>query len=218
MPDSKRRSFVLSFDSIREFDKAFEREDGQTGVFFPSVQASVGQQASIRADVKGLPSPIYLEGVVAWRRLRPGGRSLPPGVFVNLTDRDRSRLNGIIDYFASHTKGKERRRANRFPLFAAASYSTAQGEFPSEVRNISEGGVFLRCMGPLLAIGTAFPVTIFLEGDNARGVSLTGRVAWLDMFENSKGMGVVFDQGQSGHRQVSKAIKRIKKDLKRLSQ
>jgi hypothetical protein len=217
MSESKRRSFFLSFETVREFDQAFEREDGQTGIFFPSVQASVGQQACIRAVIEGLPAPIYLEGVVAWRRLRPGGRSLPPGVFVNLTDRDR-RLNGIIDYFATQTVGKERRRNNRFPMFASAPYTTAQGEYPSEVRNISEGGVFMRCMGPLLSVGASFPVTLFLEGDNSRGVSLTGRVAWLDMFQNSKGMGIVFEQGQSGQRQVSKAIKRIKKDLKRLSQ
>ena len=113
-------------------------------------------------------------------------------------------------------KGKDRRSEQRYPLFASATYATSTGEFSSETRNISSGGVYLRCQGPLLSVGARFPVTLHLEGEHSRGVKLNGRVAWLDLFEESKGMGVIFDQGQSGIKQVQRAIKRISRDLKRL--
>lgn len=217
MPDSNRFHFQLSFDSAKEFDAAFERKGEATGVFFGSAREhEVGSRVIIRVEVKGAPSPIYLEGMVAWRRARSGGPRLPKGVFVALTDRERARLDGVVKFLRSAARGKDRRTDQRYPLFADATYATATGEFPSETRNISAGGVYLRCQGPLLSVGARFPVTLHLEGGLSRGVTLNGRVAWLDLFEDSKGMGVVFDEGQASIKHVHRAIKRIKRDLKRL--
>lgn len=217
MPTSDRFHFTLSFDSAREFDAAFERKGEDTGMFFASGREhEVGSRVIIRVTVKAAPAPIYLEGMVAWRRARSGGAGLRKGVYVALADRERARLDGIVKFLHSAAKGKDRRCDQRYPLFASASYTTASGEFSSETRNICTGGVYLRCQGPLLSVGARFPVTLHLEGDHSRGTTLSGRVAWLDLFDDSKGMGVIFDSDQSGIKQVQRAIKRIERDLKRL--
>ena len=97
-------------------------------------------------------------------------------------------------------------------------YRTAKGKFRSEIRDISKGGAFLRCTGPLLSVGATFPVTLYLEGDSDRGVEVDAQVAWLDMFDDPKGMGVVFKRGRSALKNVARTIKRIEQDLKRLAE
>lgn len=217
MPTTDRFHFALSFNSAKEFDTAFERKGEDTGMFFASGREhGVGSRVIIRVTVKAAPAPIYLEGMVAWRRARSGGAGLRKGVFVALVDRERARLDGIVKFLRSAAKGKDRRSEQRYPLFAKATYATATGDFSSETRNISSGGVYLRCQGPLLSVGARFPVTLHLEGDHGRGTTISGRVAWLDLFDESKGMGVIFDPGESGIKHVQRAIKRIARDLKRL--
>ena len=144
---------------------------------------------------------------------------MPKGIFVQLFDRERARLRGIIDFLRANLSGssKERREYQRYPLFADAEYATAQGIFSSEIRNISLGGVYLRCMGPLLSMGARFPVTIYLGGSTSKGIVLQARVAWVDMFDEDKGMGVLFDEGQSELRAINRSIKRIKSHLATLA-
>lgn len=213
------QSFYLSLESVKAFGQTFENKgEEETGCFFPTARKiSVGQPALVCVTIKTVRSPVYLEGIVAWRRVRSGGPKMPQGVFVKLLDRDRARLDGIVRFLQSSTKGKDRRRHQRYPVFARAVYLTAQGEFSSETRNLCEGGAFLRCMGPLLSIGARFPITLFIKGDQTRGVELQAQVAWIDLFSDSKGMGVVFERDQPELKQVLKAVKRIRSDLDRLA-
>lgn len=215
MPKDDIRKFFLFFDTVHEFGQGFERSDGQMGVFFQSTRALLGQAALIRVAVRSMPLPIFLEGVVALRRLKSAGPDLPPGVVINLTDRDRSRVDGIVGYHASKAENKDRRETPRIPVFASAKYKTAKGEFQAQVRSLSEGGAFLRCQGPLISIGAPLDCTLFLGGEDVPGVSMTGRVAWIDMFDSSKGLGVMFDPGQRGLVKVGKHIELRIKDLQR---
>jgi Tfp pilus assembly protein PilZ len=218
MSEQDVQQFALSLDSVQAFDQTFARQGEDTGCFFPTARKiSVGQKACIRVTIQKVSAPVYLHGFVAWRRVRSGGPAMPQGVYVRLGDRDRARLDGIVRFLQSGAKGKDRRRSQRFPVFAKATYQTAQGQFQSETRNLSEGGVFLRCMGPLLTIGARFPITLYLKGDDAKGFALHARVAWIDLFTDSKGMGVVFDQDQPELKQIGKAIKRIQNQLKHLA-
>jgi len=155
-----RVTLSLNLNSVRELDGAFERKGENTGHFFSVTSGvRVGSKVFIRVHIQGLDFPVFLEGVVAWRRVQNAGPSMRRGIFVQLRDRERARLDGIVKFFQKKTRGpRERRRFQRFPLFADAEYSTAQGVFGSEIRNISEGGVYLRCLGPLLSIGARFPV------------------------------------------------------------
>jgi hypothetical protein len=90
------RTFSLTFDSVSDFDKAFARQGSDTGYFFRTTKTiAVGQRACIRVLIRSGGNPFFLEGVVAWRRVRPGGPDMPPGVYVNLVDRDRARLDEI---------------------------------------------------------------------------------------------------------------------------
>ncbi len=219
MIDQDRQEFSLAFDSAGEIDRAFDRKGEESGFFFQGEQkVPVGRRACIRLEFEGFKTPLYLEGTVAWRRVRAGGPDMPVGVFVNLDARDRLRVDGLIRYLGSGSKAKERRRTQRYPFFASAVYRTAKGKFRSEIRDISKGGAFLRCTGPLLSMGATFPVTLYLEGDSDRGVEVDAQVAWLEMFDDPKGMGVVFRRGRSALKNVARTIKRIEQDLKRLAE
>ncbi len=211
----KRVTLSLNFQSVKELDQAFERKGENTGHFFPITSGiKVGSRVLIRIHLKGLDFPVYLEGVVAWRRVQNAGPTMRRGSFVQLPDRERARLDGIVKFLDKSSSGsRERRRFQRFPLFADAEYSTAQGVFGSEIRNISKGGVYLRCLGPLLSIGAKFPVTMYLEGNSSKGVVVNSKVAWIDMFDEDQGMGLLFDQDQPELKAVEKSIKRIKKQL-----
>ncbi len=210
-----RVTLPLSFDSVKEFDEGFERKGENTGHFFSITSGvRVGQRVFIRIHIKGLEFPIFLEGVVAWRRVQNAGPSMRRGIFVQLLDRERARLDGIVTFLRKDARGtRDRRRFERLPLFTDAEYATAKGVFKSEVRNISQGGVYLRCLGPLLSIGAKFPVTLYLDGKSSKAVVLQSRVAWIDMFDDNKGMGVLFDKDQPELKAVGRSIRRIKKQL-----
>lgn len=214
-----RVTFSLNFNSVKEFDDAFERKGEKTGHFFAiSSSVKVGSKVFIRVHIKGLDSPVFLEGIVAWRRIQNAGPSMRRGIFVQLMDRERARLEGIIKFLGKNSSDyRERRHYQRYPFFADAEYSTAQGTFGSEIRNISKGGVYLRCMGPLLSVGAKFPVTLYLEGKPSKGIVLNSRVAWIDLFDEDKGMGVLFDKDQSELKAIGKSIKRIQKQLVKLA-
>ena len=145
------REFLATFNSIQEFDKAFERKGAETGLFFQSVrQTKVGEIVWIRVSIKGTSEPLYLEGKVVWRRVRAGGKDYPAGTFVGLVERERAHLDAIVRYLKAGEQRKERRHSQRFPVFMPASYATSKGEFRCETRNLSSDGAFLRCGGPLL--------------------------------------------------------------------
>jgi Tfp pilus assembly protein PilZ len=211
----KDRQFFLSFESPQAFDAAFERKGSETGFFFHSAGSlSVGDRVILMVHVKSVNNPVFLEGKVIWRRLRPGGPNLPAGVFVGLVDRDRARLDGIVKYLESPGKA-ERRKYTRFPVNFEAIYSTSKGEFSSRIRNLSVSGAFLRCAGPLLTVGARFPIVLRTDEEKHKEIALNVRVAWLDFFEDTQGMGVVFIRGQSHLKKVRRLIETFEKNLKK---
>jgi hypothetical protein len=210
------QDFILSFNSIHEFAMTFDLQRDDTGAFISmnGSSAAVGQDARIKVVIDGFLLPFYLTGFVAWRRLRSGPQ-LPSGVYIKLNERERSRLGGIINHFKTSKQLAERRKSPRFPLIAGGVYETAKGNFVSETRDISKGGVFIECDGPLISVGARFPVVLYLDGQTAKGIQLHAQVAWIELFDESKGMGLIFERGQSGIKQVYRALKRIDKQMKK---
>jgi hypothetical protein len=140
---------------------------------------------------------------------------MPSGVFIALVDRDRARLDSIVRYLRSAQSRNSKRAHPRYPVLIPAKYRTSKGEFPSETRNLSRGGAFLRCKGPLLTVGAKFPVILYLDGEGGKGISLKAKVAWIDYFEDTQGMGVMFDPGQSQLKKVHRLLDRFEKNLRK---
>ena len=208
--------FFLTFDSVEDFDRAFERKGPDTGLFHRTVRAfAVGDRLSIIVTIKGAQGMVSLEGRVLWRRIRSGVPKMPAGVFIALVDRDRARLDSIFRYLRSSTHLKEKRTDPRYPVLLPAKYQTSKGEFQSETRNLSRGGAFLHCKGLLLTVGAKFPVILFLDGEGGKGISLNAKVAWIDYFEDTQGMGVVFDPGQSRLKKIHRLLDKLEKNLRK---
>lgn len=211
----KEHQFHLIFDTAAEFDDTFKRRGAETGLFFKSGRAlAVGDKVTIQISVKGIHGPVFLEGRVIWRRHRSGGSEMPAGFFIGLVDRDRARLDAIVKFFKS-PKEKDRRQHLRFPVNIKATYNTSKGSFKSEIHNLSRGGAFLRCLGPLLTVGARFPLDLFLDEHGGKSVPLDVRVAWIDFFEDTQGMGVVFIKGQSQLKKVIRLIGNLERNLKK---
>jgi len=202
---------VLSFDSVDEFQEALHRQPNQVGFFVPSTRRfQVGERVGMNVAISGISSPVFLEGRVVWRRTQAGGSDMPAGCFIELVQRDRARLDGIISFLRNGGTG-ERRRQRRFPASFRAIYRTAKGDYVSEVRNISVGGAFLRCSGPLLTVGAKFPVVLYPSDGDTKGLEIKARVAWIDYFEDTQGMGISFLDGQSELRKVKRFVNDFEK-------
>jgi Tfp pilus assembly protein PilZ len=213
--DIKHR-FWLTFDSVDEFERILERKQPDVGIFHRTLRAfAVGDRLSILVNIKGIDGIVSLEGRVLWRRIRSGGPKMPAGVFIALVDRDRARLDSIVRYLRSPSPPKQTRAHPRYPVLVPAKYQTSKGEYQSETRNLSRGGAFLRCQGPLLTVGAEFPMVLFLDGEGGKGTSLKARVAWIDYFEDTQGMGVMFDPGQSQLKKLHRLLDRFEKTLRR---
>jgi Tfp pilus assembly protein PilZ len=207
--------FFLSFDSAIEFDKAFERKGEDTGIFFRSTRPlKVGEPVAIIISVKGINTPATLEGRVVWRRAKAGGEEMPAGVFVGLVARDRARLDALVRYMTASQNRQDRRKHFRHPALLPATYRTNKGEFRSETRNISRGGAFLRCLGPLLTVGARFSLTLYLEGEKGKATALDVQVAWIDYFEETKGMGVEFAGKRGQRKKIERFVDTLEKSLK----
>ena len=208
--------FWLTFDTVDEFERVMERKGGDIGIFHKTLRAfAVGDRLSILVTIKGAEGMVSLEGRVLWRRIRSGGPKMPAGVFIALVDRDRARLDSVLRYLRSNKPNKQNRLHPRYPVLLPAKYQTSKGEFNSETRNLSRGGAFLRCKGPLLTVGAKFPVILFLEGESGKGIPLNAKVAWIDYFEDTQGMGVMFDPGQSQLKKVHRLLDKFEKSLRK---
>jgi Tfp pilus assembly protein PilZ len=208
--------FLLTFDTVDGFEQALTHDGPDTGIFHKTLRAfAVGDRLSILVTIKGAEGIVSLEGRVLWRRIRSGGPQMPAGVFIALVDRDRARLDSIVRYLKSNKPNKQTRAHPRYPVLLPAKYQTSKGEFPSETRNLSRGGAFLRCNGPLLTVGAKFPVILFLDGEAGKGTSLNAKVAWIDYFEDTQGMGVMFDPGQSQLKKVHRLLDKFEKSLRK---
>jgi hypothetical protein len=65
-----------------------------------------------------------------------------------------------------------------------------------------------------LSVGARFPVVLYTEGIDGKGTPLSVQVAWIDLFEDTKGMGVGFIRSQAGLKQVGQVVKRLEKELR----
>ncbi|HUU02606.1 MAG TPA: PilZ domain-containing protein [Myxococcota bacterium] len=210
----KNRKLFLPFATVAEFDKALDRSGADTGFFLEGFRSlSIGEQVTIVISVKGSPGQVFLEGRVIWRRARSGGRKMPSGVFIGLIERDRARIDGIFKFLKSPGT-RERRMHQRFHVDLDASYRTSKGAFPSSVSNLSRGGAFLRCMGPLLTVGARFPLELRPRREKTDKIPLNVRVAWIDYFEDTQGMGVVFVKGQPQLKKVQRLVDGYEKIMK----
>jgi len=208
--------FWLTFDTVDDFERTMEHKGSDVGIFHKTLRAfSVGDRLSILVTIKGAEGMVSLEGRVLWRRIRSGGPKMPAGVFIALVDRDRARLDSVLRYLRSNKPNKQLRAHPRYPVLLPAKYQTSKGEFSSETRNLSRGGAFLRCKGPLLTVGAKFPVILFLDGEAGKGTSLNAKVAWIDYFEDTQGMGVMFDPGQSQLKKVYRLLDKFEKSLRK---
>ncbi|HOX45169.1 MAG TPA: PilZ domain-containing protein [Myxococcota bacterium] len=216
MAEQSALEVALDFGDVDDFEGAIERNGAETGFFFQSAQSvQVGQRMTLKVTIRGISTAVFLDGIVAWRRLRSAGAGLPAGMFVVLSDRDRARIDGLLRYLRGGGARSERRKQPRFPILLEASYRTAKGSHRSETRNLSESGAFLRCSGPLLTVGAAFPVRLFLDGSGGKPVEIVAHVAWIDPFEDTKGMGIRFAEDQPALKRVAQLVKRFASDLQR---
>ncbi|RME25076.1 MAG: hypothetical protein D6806_08560 [Deltaproteobacteria bacterium] len=209
------KTLLLSFSQPEEFEKLVHSQPGQAGIFVDGLKRfNVGERVKITVTVAGINTPVYLDGLVVWKRNR-GTEKQPVGTFIELLPRSRARLNSIIQFLKSRG-AHERRRQRRYPISIRAIYKTAKGDYSSEVCNLSMGGAFLHCFGPLLSVGAKFPVVLLPQGKESSKLELMARVAWIDLFEEAQGMGVAFLEGQSGLKKVKKIINEYEKKLKQV--
>jgi Tfp pilus assembly protein PilZ len=207
--------FFLTFESAEDFDRSLERRGEDTGFFFPSTRPlKVGTRVTISVSIKGIKKPVFVTGRVVWRRHRSGGKNLPVGLFVALMDRERARLDALVEYLADAPQAKDKRKHFRYPIILPARYRTAKGEYDSETRDLSRGGAFLRCMGPLLTVGSPVSIMLFLDGKEGKGLPVEAQVAWIDYFDETKGMGVQFQRG-AAVRKIGRFLDQYEKDLKK---
>jgi Tfp pilus assembly protein PilZ len=209
----REHEFTLVCAAVEDFEKALPNKGPETGLFFPlSRQVKVGDRAMIRVSIRGFADPLFLEGRIRWRRVKPGGPRLPAGIFVGLVERERSHLDAMVKFLKEGRSRAERRKHPRFPVDIRASYGTSKGFFDAEMMNVSKAGAFLRCLGPLLSVGVRFPVKVNLGDKNDPLVQLNAQVAWIDLFEDTKGMGIGFIRGQSELREIERIVKLASKD------
>ena len=209
----KEQRFFLTFQSVDEFERVMEGIGPSGGIFFKSTRPlSAGKQVSIVTRIKGIADPVFLRGVIVSRRVRTGGPNLPAGVYVRLTDRDRARIGRVVRYLKS-AKIRMQRIHPRYPLTIPAKYSTSEGEIESCTLNISQGGVFLHTTGPLLTTGARFSLVLYPKGEEGKPLRVDARVAWIDYFESTKGMGVAFTSGQGRLKRIQRLISGYEKRL-----
>ena len=213
---SERESkLFLPFDSVDDFVKELGDNQDELGFFVKSKSSlGVGKRVSIVASVMGTKSLVFLEGTVLWQRHRSGGPKLPSGIFVGLVDRDKARLDSILKYLK--TEGKiEQRTSPRYPISLPSAYYTSQGAFSSHVKNLSVGGAFIKCDGPLFTVGTRSPLQIYLKGERVKGLTVETQVAWLDYFDETKGMGLAFIAKQPQLETIKFLVEKYERELKK---
>ncbi|MBW2701354.1 MAG: PilZ domain-containing protein [Deltaproteobacteria bacterium] len=211
----KSEVFSVIFPSVEAFRNAFLGKGEDRGVFIRTQRAvTVGHKVQLRLGIEGRPQRIPFLGTVTRRRAKSGGVNLPAGLFVTLSEMDADRLDGIARFFDLSEQIRERREHERLPLLVSARYSTAKGEFDSFTRDLSRGGAFLRCKGPLMEVGARFPLRLYLLGAEGPELKLEAEVAWVDVLQAGKGMGVAFVSRSTALRKLSRTLKRLEKNFK----
>jgi len=211
----RERKLFLPFDSVDDFVKELEDNVTDIGFFIKSKSSmGVGKRVSIIASIMGTKASVFLEGIVLWQRHRAGGPRFPAGIFVGLVDRDKARLDSIVKYLK--TEGKIENRAHpRYPIAMPSAYYTSQGAFSSQLTNLSIGGAFIKCDGPLFTVGTRSPLQIYIKGERVKGLTVETQVAWLDYFDETKGMGLAFVAKQPQLETIKFLVEKYERELKK---
>ena len=216
MPEIIRSMFSIQLKSVADFERVLQSNGNGSGLFFHTGHdLTVGDKVVIKASVRNLPTPIYLDGWVAWRRLRPRGSKLPRGLFVALADGEQSRLEGFLGFMKQHPQLSIVRAYPRLPVFMPAHYLTNQGPYPALTRNLSMGGAFLKCSGPLLSVGAHTDVMLSLQGQKPENINLSSEVVRFDPLPGHQAIAVQFAPGQTSLAKLERAIKRIQIELSR---
>lgn len=209
-----RNMFRLQFDSAEALHQAFTSTENEVGIFFHTGRdLPLGERVVIKALVDSLPAPVYLEGMVAWRRLRPRGTTLPRGLFVALDEQDRRRLNETVSFLSQSAKHKGVREHPRYPVFTQAHYRTERGVHPAQTRDISKGGAFLQVRGPLLPVGSKTEITLNLRGHKHENIELLAEVVRFEPFAGNPGLAVRFKPGQHALKRLAGFLDEIQRDL-----
>ncbi|MFC1654715.1 PilZ domain-containing protein [Myxococcota bacterium] len=201
---------------MADFERVLQSNGNGSGLFFHTGhELKVGELVIIKASINNLPNPIFLEGWVAWRRLRPRGSRLPRGLFVALADGEQARLEGFVHFMSRSPEISVIRAYPRLPVFVQAHYLTAKGTHTALTRNVSIGGAFLKCAGPLLPVGSRTSIILNLEEQIDRGLELMSEIVRFEPLLESPAIAVRFEPGQSNLAQLARAIENIQKDLTR---
>lgn len=216
MPEMTLNMFSVRLKSLTDFERVLQSNGNGAGLFFHTGhELTVGQPVIIKASIVNNPTPIFLDGWVAWRRLRPRGSSLPRGLFVALSDGEQSRLEGFINFMKQNTQISIVRAYPRLPVFIPAHYLTNQGSHPALTRNLSMGGAFLKCFGPLLSVGARTDVMLSLKGQKPEHINLKSEVVRFVPLPGNQAIAVRFTPGQSGLSRLERAIKVFQIDISR---
>ena len=71
----------------------------------------------------------------------------------------------------------------------------------------------MKCLGPLLTVGARFPIELRPRREKTDKIPLNVQVAWIDYFEDTQGMGVVFIKGQPQLKKVQRLVDSFEKGL-----
>ena len=212
MPGIVKNIFKAQFDSANAFQQAFAARGDDVGLFLSTgLDLPLGERVVIKALVAKQPEPVYLDGLVAWRRMRSRGRSLPRGLFVTLSGTARRRFDATVYYLSRNDRSSEGRAHARFPVFSQAEYRTNRGDHPAEIRDISMGGAFLQLQGPLLKVGAHTVVTVNFQNES---IQLQAKVVRFDPTPGSPGLAVSFNPGQSALKRLSRTMKTAQQEMR----
>lgn len=215
MPTTVKNMFKTQFQSAASFFDAFAAKGDDIGLFLSTgIDLPLGERVVIKALVVGRPEPVYLDGLVSWRRLRPRGTELPRGLYVALSGTARRRFNAAVDFLSKENRSTPVRAHPRFPVFSQAGYRTDRGEHPAEIRDISMGGAFLQVQGPLLKVGSQTHISLNLLPHKSETIALKAEVVRFDPTPGSPGLAVRFLPGQSGLKRLARALKEVQEEMR----
>jgi hypothetical protein len=212
MTIGRAHEFMLTFGSATELRRAVRLKGTERGLFFQSDRdVSAGDPVLIRAHVQGLRSGLWLEGRVAWRRVQSTRALIPTGIFVGLTLRSLGLVDDVVRHMTSALEQAERRGHARLFVLLDAIYRAGDAMFPAEIRNLSEGGAFLRCQDVPPVPGSEVFVTLLPGHGVRRGRRFPAEVAWSEASEDFRSMGVQFRPAWLVRWRLARTLDRIQR-------
>jgi hypothetical protein len=152
---------------------------GEGVLFIPDfTQPSVGSPILVRVSATGLPTGLFVEGVVAWRRLAPAGAYLR-GLGVRVLSQHMDRLLFLRRWTHGEVLSVPREHW-RFPCrepvlvsFNSAGRKATQRFVHGTLEDVSERGALLVTPSPLPTGGE-----LYVDIPSVPGAPFSARVAW----------------------------------------